>query len=175
MSRILYIPDVLQYSDFDCGDMCVQAVMAYYGFDLNEIRLLKKLKTRTTTGTETEHITEFFKREKFKVDARSMDIADLIRFIDKKIPVIVLAQAWKTTDVKYGITNAFGHYMIAIGYDDKNIYLEDPAIFGKGYIPIKEFEKRWHAEDKKNEFLIRYGIAVWGRKPYDYKKYVRIK
>jgi predicted double-glycine peptidase len=63
--------------------------------------------------------------------------------------------------------------MVVIGYDDKNIYFEDPAIFGKGYIPIKEFVKRWHALDK-NE-IKRYGIAVWGKKLYDYKKIIKIK
>jgi|GEM_PF-3243054 predicted double-glycine peptidase len=135
MGKILYIPDVLQYSDFGCGDMCAQAVMAYYGTDINEIKLLKKLKTRKTIGTGTEHIIEFFEKKKFKVEARSMYIDDLISFINKEIPVIILAQAWKNSKVRYQRTKAFGHYMIAIGYDDKNIYFEDTAIFGKGYIP----------------------------------------
>lgn len=62
--------------------------------------------------------------------------------------------------------------MIAIGYDDDNIYFEDPAIFGKGYIPKKEFLKRWHALDKKE--VIRLGIAVSGPKPYNYKKYLNL-
>jgi hypothetical protein len=34
MTRFFYIPDVLQYSDFDCGTTCTQAVMAYYGEDI---------------------------------------------------------------------------------------------------------------------------------------------
>jgi uncharacterized protein len=173
VGKMLFVPDVLQYSDFDCGDVCVQAVMAYYGYDLNEIKLLKKLKTRKGDGTGTEHIVEFFEKSKFKVEARSMDVKDLISFINKKIPIIVLAQAWKKSKVKYRRTKAFGHYMVVIGYDDNNLYFEDPAIFGKGYIPIKEFEKRWHAEDKKA--VKKYGIAVWGKKPYNYNKFVRIK
>jgi hypothetical protein len=63
--------------------MCAKAIMAYYGTDINEIKLLKKLKTRKTEGTGTEHLVEFFKRQKFKVEARSMDIGDLISFINK--------------------------------------------------------------------------------------------
>jgi ABC-type bacteriocin/lantibiotic exporter with double-glycine peptidase domain len=173
MDNVLYIPDVLQYSDFDCGDMCAQAVMAYYGTDINEIKLLKKLKTRKKDGTGSEHLVEFFKKNKFKVDARSMDIADLISFIKKKIPVIVLAQAWKKSKVRYQRTKSFGHYMIVIGFDEKKLYFEDPAMFGRGYIPIKEFIKRWHALDKDE--VKRFGIAVWGKKPYDYDKFVRIK
>ena len=129
--KILYIPDVLQFSDYDCGDMCVQAVLAYYGTDLNEVKLLKKLKTRKSDGTSSDHITEFFEKEMFKVETRSMDIEDLKSFINRKIPVIILAQAWKKSKVRYQKTKAFGHYMVVIGYDDKNIYLEDPAIFGK--------------------------------------------
>lgn len=171
--KILYVPDALQFSDFDCGDMCVQAVMAYYGTDLNEVKLLKKLKTRKSDGTGSEHIIEFFKRKKFNVESRSMEIKDLKSFINRKIPVIILAQAWKNSDVKYKRTESFGHYMVVIGYDEKNIYFEDPAMFGKGYIPIKEFEKRWHALDTTE--VTRLGIAVWGPTPYNFKKIVRIK
>jgi len=171
--KILYIPDVLQFSDFDCGDMCVQAVMAYYGTDLNEVKLLKKLKTRKSDGTGSEHIIEFFERQNFKVEARSMDVEDLKYFIGKKIPVIVLAQAWKKSKVKYQKTKSYGHYMVVIGYDSRNLYFEDPAMFGKGYIPIKEFGKRWHALDTKE--VKRLGIAVWGPKRYNYKKFEPIK
>lgn len=170
---MLYVPDVLQFSDYDCGDMCVQAVLAYYGTDFNEVKLLKILKTRKRDGTCSEHIAEFFEKKKFKVESRSMDIEDLKYFINRKIPVIILAQAWKKSKVRYQKTKSYGHYMIVIGYDDKNIYFEDPAMFGKGYIPIKEFVKRWHALDKKE--IKRLGIAVWGKKPYNYKKFLKIK
>ena len=40
---------------------------------------------------------------------------------------------------------------------------------------LKEFLKRWHGEDRKNETLRRFGIAVWGKKTYDYKKPIKIK
>lgn len=173
VKKILYVPDVLQFSDYDCGNSCVQAILAYYGFDYNEVKLLKKIKTSKSVGTSLNKIEEFFEKQKLKVESRSMDLEDLKSFINKKIPVIVLAQAWKKTRTKYQKTKAFGHYMIVIGYDDDNLYFEDPAIFGKGYIPIKEFEKRWHALDKKENK--RHGIAVWGKKPFNYKKYLKIK
>lgn len=171
--KLLYIPDVLQFSDYDCGDMCVQAILAYYGTDINEVKLLKKLKTRKSDGTDSEHMVEFFEKQKFKVESRSMDIDDLKSFIKNKIPVIVLAQAWKKSKTRYQKTKAYGHYMIVIGYDDNKLYFEDPAIFGKGYIPINEFIKRWHALDKKE--VKRLGIAVSGKKPYNYKKPIKIK
>lgn len=175
MVKTLYVPDTLQYSDFDCGAACVQGIIAYYGQDLNEIKLLKKLKTNKSDGTGSDHIIKFFENKGYKVEARSMDIEDLISFIKKKIPVIVLAQAWKNSKVRYRRTKASGHYLIVIGYDDKNLYFKDHAMFGKGYIPRKEFLKRWHAEDRKNEILTRYGIAVWGKKPFNYNKFTRIK
>ena len=172
MRKIIYTPDVLQYSDYDCGDMCVQGVLAYYGQDINEVKLLKKLKTKKSSGTETEHIIEFFKNRGFKVDAGNMTIDTLRTYIRKKIPVIILAQAWKTEDVSYERTEAYGHYMIVIGYDEKNIYFEDPAVFGKGFIPVKEFKKRWHAIDIGK--LQNFGIAIWGKKPFNFKKFVKI-
>lgn len=172
MKKILYLPDVLQFSDYDCGSMCVQGILAYYGQDINEVKLLRKLKTKKSTGTGSNHIVEFFRNRDYKVESGVMSIEKLKNFINKKIPVIVLAQAWKTEDVDYSRSEAYGHYMIAIGYDDKNIYFEDPAIFGKGFIPVNEFKKRWHALD--NEKLKNFGIAIWGKKPYNYKNFIRI-
>lgn len=64
------------------------------------------------------------------------------------------------------------YWHIIIGYDDEKIYFEYQAMFRNCYIPIKEFEKRWHALDKKE--VKRLWIAVWGPKPYNYKKCVKI-
>jgi intein/homing endonuclease len=58
------------------------------------------------------------------------------------------------------------HNCIAIGYTDTAIIFEDPAIFGRGYINFSELEKRWHGEDEK--ILRNFGIAVWGKKPFNF-------
>lgn len=59
-----------------------------------------------------------------------------------------------------------GHYVVAIGYDEKYIYFEDPSILGGiGYIPKSEFLRRWHDYDMDitNKY-IHYGMSIEGRR-----------
>ncbi|MCX6159223.1 MAG: cysteine peptidase family C39 domain-containing protein [Ignavibacteriae bacterium] len=173
--KILYIPDVLQFSDFDCGDSCTQAILAYYGEDINEIKLIEKLKTSKKDGTSSKHIVEYFKSRKFKVKDGPMSLKQLKIFIDKKRPVILFIQAWGPVGINYKNTVAHGHYVIACGYDSTKVYFEDPAVFGTAYLTYKELEKRWHGEDGKDEYLSQYGIAIWKTGRFNYKKPIKIK
>lgn len=47
--KLLCVPDIMQFSDFDCGVAYSRAIPAYYETDQNKIKLLNKLKTRKTT------------------------------------------------------------------------------------------------------------------------------
>lgn len=173
MSRIAYLPDTLQFSDYDCGVVCIQTIMAYYGEDINEIRLFAKLKPSKQNGTKVERMANFFKHKGYKVFAGSMNIKRLKSYINKKIPVILLIQAWAPRKVDYTKTENYGHYVIARGYNSKGIIIEDPAIFGQGFLTYKEFLKSWHGEG--TQYLSCFGIAVWGKKPYNFKKLIRIR
>ena len=51
----------------------------------------------------------------------------------------MLIQAYKSKDDKTPWKDDWvdGNYIVAIGYDENNIYFEDPSILGGvGYIPI---------------------------------------
>lgn len=168
-----YLPDVLQYDDFDCGISCMQGICAYYGEDINEVKLIRKIRPSRQNGTCISDITDFFLRKGYKVKAGSMTISDLIKYLNKKIPVILLLQAWGNKDTNYETTQAFGHYVIAIGYDSKRILFEDPAIFGTGYLTYNSLKKRWHGLD--GELRIQYGIAVFGKPPFNFKSPIKIK
>ena len=58
--------------------------------------------------------------------------------------------------------------MVAIGYDDKFIYFEDPSILGGvGYIPKAEFLVRWHDYDTNvDDRYIHYGMPLEGRRSW---------
>ncbi|MCX6163069.1 MAG: cysteine peptidase family C39 domain-containing protein [Ignavibacteriae bacterium] len=172
MTHNIYLPDTLQFYDYDCGTTCAQAVLAYYGEDISEIKLLKKIKPSKKYGTKSAQIEKYFKNRGFTVHAGSMSIPELKKFINRKIPVILFLQAWGPEGTNYKNTQAYGHYAIVCGYNTKGIILEDPAIFGKGFLSYKELEKRWHGED--NGFLSQYGIAVWGKGRFNYKKLIKI-
>ena len=66
-----------------------------------------------------------------------------------------------------------GHYVVAIGYDNKNIYLMDPSTLGNyTFIPIPEFLDRWHDQDPyTSEFLIHFGMVIdKGQPQYDFRE-----
>jgi len=172
MAKQFYIPDLIQDTDYDCGVECVQTILAYYGIDYTDLVLEKILKASKKYGTATKSIIDFFKSNKFKVSAGKMSFEKVKNYIHKNIPVIILIQAWATRKTDYEKTNNWGHYVVVCGYNKKGFIIEDPAVFGRGFISYHQLLKRWHAEDDK--ILVNFGIAVWGKKPYDYKTYIRI-
>ncbi len=173
MAKQFYLPDILQNTDYDCGVECVQTIMAYYGIDYNEFELEKTLKVSKKYGTATKPIIDFFKSKSFRISSGKMSVEKVKNYIHRNIPVIILIQAWAERETKYEKTNNWGHYVVVCGYNKKGFIIEDPAIFGRGFLSFHQLKKRWHAEDEK--LLENFGIAVWGKKPYDYKKYYRIR
>jgi uncharacterized protein len=168
-TTILSFPNTRQSFDYSCGPGSVQAVMAYYGEDVRESVLIDLLKTDKDNGTLVKDITSFFNGKGFSTDVKEhMTTDDLKRYIDRKIPVIVLIQAWghQSDFMKhYKETWDDGHFVVVIGYSDKNILFSDPAIFRTGYIPIPEFNDRWHDYDEGEKKTFHLGIAVYGKKP----------
>jgi predicted double-glycine peptidase len=64
-----------------------------------------------------------------------------------------------------------GHYVVVIGIDDRNIYVEDPSLLGsRGVIPQVEFLKRWHdyegepPYDSKDRTYFHLGLFIEGKK-----------
>ena len=101
-----------------------------------------------------------------------LKINSLKRLIDKNLPIIILLQAWSENGSDYTKTQEYAHYVIVCGYDDEKqeIYFEDPAIFGIGYLKFDELLKRWHAEGDNGSILKQYGIVIWGKKIFNYKQ-----
>jgi len=147
--------------------------MAYYGTDYMETELEKELDVSEKYGTATKSIVAFFKKRGFKIYEGNMNFEILKKYIDRKIPVMILIQAWAERKTNYIKTNNWGHYVVVCGYTNSGFILEDPAIFGKGFLSYTQLTKRWHAID--NKILNNYGIAVWGKKIYNYKKLLKIK
>src|SRR5258707_13874596 len=94
MAKSLYFPDIKQNTNYTCGVVCVQAVMAYYGIEYTEAKLTKDLKADEEYGTSISSIIKFFRREGFKLSSGSINVEMLKKFIHRKIPVIILIQAW---------------------------------------------------------------------------------
>ncbi len=178
--KVLDFPNTRQAYDYSCGSGAVQAVMAYYGKDFGESELIDLLKTDRTNGTLVKDIKAVFNSEGLQVDAREhMTLKELFSYVDRKIPVIVLIQAWgREADFSSHYKDMWddGHFVVVIGYTSKKIICSDPALFKKGYIPIPEFMDRWHDFDEGVTKTYQFGIAVYGAEPaYETKSLERIK
>jgi uncharacterized protein len=169
---LLQVPDIRQSTDYSCGVSCFQAVMRYWGSeDLREDQYIKLLNI-TREGADPDDLVRGAEKMGFRAEIReNLTLNDLKKSIENGVPVIVACQAWKYENQSWEDEES-GHYMVVIGLDNKNVYLEDPSMLGsRGYIPHKEFIRRWHdykyespLKDKVRR-LIRTGIFIYGDKP----------
>lgn len=176
--KILKFPSLRQTFDYDCGPTALQAVLLYYGIEKRKDEIID-LVGADHLGTPPNKITKALKKFKLKCKYGKTSIGEIERFIDKKIPVILLIQAWPYIDqekVDWENEWRHGHYVIAIGHNKKYICFEDPFSFYRSYVTKEELLKRWHDIDSRTKKkYINFGIAVYGKKPsYKLNKIVPI-
>lgn len=173
--NILELPDLRQYSDFDCGVSVTQGILAYYGIDSTESELISEMKIDPNWGTEPKQIETLMQNRGLEVVSKQMTLEEIKSYIDQRTPVILDIQAWdENPDVDYETTKEDGHYVIAIGYDDDGFIFEDPSWTGLAKLSYDELLKRWHDIDANNNELRNWGIAVIGTPKYTRSKYVEI-
>jgi ABC-type bacteriocin/lantibiotic exporter with double-glycine peptidase domain len=174
--KIANFPEFIQASDYDCGAMAMQAVLAYYGFDVGERKILKIVGTTRRHGTHVKGIERAAKKFGLKFRSRKMTVDQIKKYIDRKIPVIALLQAWtRRKGIKWEKDWRDGHYVVVIGYNTKKFYFEDPATILRTYLTFSEFEKRWHDVDTDGKKYVHHGIAIYGKKPqYDLRKSIHM-
>lgn len=162
-SRMLNFPLLRQTYEYDCGAKALHSVLIYYNIDVSEAEVIKVTKTNSK-GTSADGIIKAAKHFGLKPSEEILDIKKLKKYIKKRIPVIVLVQAWP----KRKITNwrnhwSDGHYIVAIGYDRKKIYFADPYSILLTYLTFNELKERWHDIDSSvNKKYYNLGIPVLG-------------
>ena len=178
------VPLVRQSTGYSCGVACTQSILRYsgYDFDVREDNLISALGANDQIGTRYEKIVEFLNTESHYSDSTqdgnanrimaeakfNLTIDELCDYLDQRKPVICAIQAWAyLTASEYQEEYESGHYVIAIGYDDKNIYFMDPSTSGNyTYIPKDEFIARWHDIDGE-EIINNFGIIISMEANYD--------
>jgi predicted double-glycine peptidase/uncharacterized membrane protein len=163
-----------QSTEYSCGAAALQAVLRYWGKDLDEPELMRLLKTSPETGTYPQDIVRVARDLGFQAEFReNLTLEDVKKSIDEGIPVIVLGQAWRSQeDSKKAPEDewADGHYLVLLGIDENYVYLEDPYVKrGKVYVTHQRFEKQWHnirgltpSDTTKQNHL---GVFIKGAKP----------
>jgi predicted double-glycine peptidase len=173
---LLDFPNHRQGTKYFCGVDAVESILEYYGIDWHEMDLAKILDATPEEGTCIERIIDFIGTQGLQVEFReNMTINDLKNFLNKKIPIIMMIQAWGEKSKNYANTWEEGHYVICIGYTNNEILFADPATYYEvSFIPNNELMNRWHDMDREKKY-IHFGCAVYGRKPkYDKNKWKKI-
>lgn len=164
VKNLIRVPLARQNLDYTCGVAALQSILGYYGFDKRLDVLSAEVKPDPNDGTNYLNLANYAKSLGFAVSIRTdMTLDELKENIDKKQPVLLAIQAWAESKSSYSSKqNEDGHYVVAIGYDDKNFYFMDPSTLGHyTYIPTEEFVARWHDYDSFNKkILVRYGMIM---------------
>jgi predicted double-glycine peptidase len=162
--QLVGIPDVMQVNEYSCGPAAVQAILSYYGVWGYQADFAKELGTSPDQGTHPVKMTAYLK--KWGLDAKlvkGLKPADLRRYVDQGVPVIVDFQAWGVPAGKdYKNEWEDGHYTIVLGYDRTGFFMEDPSLLGTiGYLSEKELNRRWHDyEVEGGKRVDNYGLAI---------------
>lgn len=155
--------------------MAFRAICRFFNVGPEDEGDFMKILDTTENGTWPEKIVKKAKELGFQVRAKTgMTVKDIIKFLDQGIPVICAMQAYgEPSDYK---KDDNGHYVVACGYDKKNIYFDDSSIPEvRGVLPIKEFFKRWHDVDAHGHDCDQMGIAMWMDNPKKLKKITKAK
>jgi len=175
--HILEFPEFRQTFDYDCGAKSLEAILAYYGINANEIDLINLAGTNDDHGTPINGIKKVARHFGFKVAIKAMTIAEIKKYLDQDKPVLLMLQAWSKQKIKNWKKHwDHGHFVVAVGYDKDKIYFEDPYVNVKTYLTYKELLQRWHDIDTRSQ--IKYnnlGILFYGkRKKYSANKIIHM-
>jgi len=173
--KMLTFPELRQTYSYDCGAKAAHAVLAYYGIDARESDVIKEAGT-TRAGTPIRGIAKVMRKNGLKCKAKPMTIEEVKKSIDLKRPVILVLQAWtEKKNIDWKKDWADGHYVVAIGYDRRRMYFEDPSSVLRTYLNYRELAERWHDVDTDNKKYVNYGIIIYGKRPrYSLKKRIHM-
>ena len=182
IKKILNFPRVAQSYTYDCGAASFQLVLTYYGIYKREEEFLDMLGTvpveKFNNGTKLVAIKNAASYFGFECDIKyNMKAEDIISYIKKDIPVIVLLQAWRLKEEDpWEKSYDNGHYSVAIGYTDDKIIFEDPYCFDRDWMTFQELEERWHAVgDNGKPDKRSVGIIIYGQPVFDSDLYVHME
>jgi predicted double-glycine peptidase len=128
------------------------SICAYYGVGPRTIDEFKKeLKSNPESGTNYREMVRFARS--LGLDARDSvgwTALQLEATVAKGHPVMVAIQAYADDPHVYQDPheNDDGHYVVVIGFDGENYYVEDPSLErSRGFLPKAEFLRRWHDDE----------------------------
>jgi ABC-type bacteriocin/lantibiotic exporter with double-glycine peptidase domain len=165
--KTLCFPELRQVFCFDCGACCLACVLAYYGIEVREDEVMRLARTTSGGGTHTAGIARVLRYYGLEPIAGRLSLDALRAAIDRHEPVVLAIQAYRDdTSRPYAQCWDDGHYVVAIGYDGRRVYFEDPSSYFRTWLTFEELADRWHDVDMRGRKLICWGCIVPGRPAY---------
>lgn len=152
-----------QNHNYDCGAAALRGICEFFKVGPEDQgEFIKACDTGKRKGTHPEDLAKA--AISFGLNAKileNMSVEKLLQLLSKRIPVICAVQAWGDQNDYYKLDD--GHYVVAIGYGNNNIFFEDPSMHRtRGYMPYEEFMRRWHdIEFGAKQPIHHLGVAVW--------------
>src|SRR5262245_25046895 len=169
------LPNTGQTKDSTCGPAALLAICRYYGtgprlerdIEADMKRIGAATPNTTDDGMDPIQLEKAAEEYGLRVKAyRGMTKKQLRKCLDRGRPVVVMIQAWPEKPLEnYRDVWTEGHWVIAIGYDKKGFYFEDPSLYkSRGFIAADELDERWHDVEGPDGALQQtdhYGVAIW--------------
>ncbi|MGJ0485761.1 MAG: C39 family peptidase [Methylomicrobium sp.] len=174
MKRFRLLKQTRQSTEYSCGASALQAVLSYWGKDLDEEDLMTLLHTTPESGTYPEDIVRVALMLGFQAEVKeNLTLDDIEQATGHGIPVITLNQAWRSRQDSAASAEEDwqnGHYVVVLAVDQDYVYFEDPYVrMGKGFVPREAFVQHWHhvmgGDLQKGPKLMQLGIFIRGEKP----------
>ena len=161
-----------QTTEYSCGPAAFQAVMRYWGRDIDEEALIELLQTDPEVGTYPEQIVRGARVLGFDAQVtENLTLDEVAQFASSGNPVIALAQVWrsqKDTPASAAEEWDCGHYVVILAVDRDYVYFQDPyARMCKAFVPRDVFEAHWHhamGGDLRNPKLVHLAIFIRGER-----------
>ncbi|WP_374088952.1 C39 family peptidase [Methylomicrobium lacus] len=184
MKRFRLLKQTRQSTEYSCGASSLQAVLSYWGKDLDEEDLITLLHTTPETGTYPDDIVRVALMLGFKAEVKeNLTLDEVEEATAQGIPVIVLSQAWRSRqDSAASVEEDWqnGHYVVVLAVDKDYVYYEDPYVrMGKGFMPRETFARHWHhvmgGDLQKGPKLIHLGIFIRGERPAQPQRFKEVE
>ncbi len=133
----LSVPLIKQQSELACGVAALRMVLQYYGKDVSSEEIIKSVGGVTKQGIKVIKLAEFARSLGFDVECYSYNEklakdkakikkpskSDLIKFLKRKVPVIIAVRSFLLFNNK---PSKMGHFIVITGYDDGIFLYNDP-------------------------------------------------
>jgi predicted double-glycine peptidase len=177
---VIELPSTVQATGHTCGAAALLSICSYYGRGPSTEAEVVADMGFGEDGSDPAHVLRALERYGMHSrEYRPMTARQLARCLDRGRPVLMMLQAWPDAAPVTGFAGVWnsGHWLVAIGYDARGVYFEDPSLEdARGYLSHEALDERWHdIEGPDERHVQRYGIEIWRQRIVNTQRVSRVR